>query len=198
VAGRVIATKACAVATAPSTGSDAIYPHEIDTQIVPHRLNQLFPFMYIMLMYSRGVARGVAGQVKLTFEAAYPHMPGSWEVAAKGLKHELNKSEMVQEVKMLVWGMSFASTEPNNKGKNDGNNSNVHLPSLVSEWSSIYGFLLHVDVARSFSELRRIDDGCGSLWTTKTSIDAIQSEEAKQRDKMTAMVSMLKGGRGQK
>ena len=97
-------------------------------------------------------------------------------MAAKGLKHELNKCEMVQEVKMRVSGMTFASTEPNDKGKNDGNNSNAHLPSLVSEWSSIYDFLLHVDVARSFSELRRIDDGCGSLWTTETSIDAIQIE----------------------
>mmetsp|Transcript_52154 Transcript_52154/g.62829 ORF Transcript_52154/g.62829 Transcript_52154/m.62829 type:complete len:2141 (-) Transcript_52154:63-6485(-) len=189
---------AAAKASGPAPGSDAIYPYEIDKKIVPRRLNQLFPFMYIMLMYSRGVARGVAGQVKLTFEAAYPHIPGSWEVAAKGLKHELNKSEMVQEVKMLVSGMTVASTEVNGNGKSNDNSTNTHVPPLVSEWSSIYDFLLHIDVARSFSELRRIDDGCGSLWTTKTSIDAIQSEEAKQRDKMTAMVSMLKGGREQK
>jgi len=94
------------------------YPCEVaekKLQVLQHTL----PLMYLNVVYNCAVAGSISGLVKLIFEAAaYSHIPTSWTTTLTGVKFQLNKRVMEQQVAILH--ASLSELEYDNKTEDKG------------------------------------------------------------------------------
>ena len=140
--------------------SHAPYPMEVEGPDVDRLLTKVLPFMHICCLCSRGAANGVAGLVRLIFEAAYPHVPPSWALAANGLGHGYERDQVLSETKVLQEAMATM-----------GNGQDLRL---VDELELVRRFLVKADVGKSFAGLKRVACSGASLWTTEAGVSDIQ------------------------
>jgi serine/threonine protein kinase/ankyrin repeat protein len=137
----------------PLAGSKyAPYPIEVPEKEIDQMLTKGLPFMHATSLYMRGTARGVAGLVRLIFEAAYPHIPPSWALASKGLGHNLDEGIIMKEV--LVLQETLASITLSKVG------------NAAEDLQYIRDVFLRFDLRRSFGDMKKVECAGSSLWTT--------------------------------
>jgi len=120
----------------------------------------MLPFMHICCMYARGSAGGISGLVKLIFEAAYPHVPPSWNSSANGLTHRLNDPQSLKEAAYLQDNIAFMT----------GSKTADPCGDLLF----IRDVMLRRDMARKFCDMVRIQSANATFWTTKENAEEIQ------------------------
>lgn len=169
---------------APVIGSAGgiAYPIEV-TKKVAEVVAKGLPFMFLCMLYARGVAGDVSGLVKLIFEAAYPHIPPSWDEAAKGLTHVLNEKDIGDSVRVLREAAA---------GKSRG----------LDDMRYFQDFFDRVDVKRTFADLKRLSNGDSSIWTSEAGVEKIEqlasshslaeAYKAKQKAEETVMKQQRK------
>jgi ankyrin repeat protein len=138
-----------------STG-DISYPIEV-TKKVPEMVARALPFMHLCMLHARGIAGDVTGLVKLIFEAAYPHIPPSWDNTAKGLLNNLDESNVKDEVRMLREATADSS---GTRG--------------IDDMRFFQDYFERVDVKRTFAELKRVVNADSYIWTTSDGVDKIK------------------------
>ena len=144
----------------PLAGSKyAPYPIEIPEKEIDQMLTKGLPFMHATSLYMRGTARGVAGLVRLIFEAAYPHVPPSWALASKGLGHNLDEGIIMKEV--LVLQETLASI------------TSSKVDKAAEDLQYIRDVFLRFDVRRSFGDMKKVECAGSSLWTTTEGAEEI-------------------------
>jgi ankyrin repeat protein len=144
----------------PLAGSKyAPYPIEVPEEEIDQMLTKGLPFMHATSLYMRGTARGVAGLVRLIFEAAYPHVPPSWALASKGLGHNLDEGIIMKEV--LVLQETLASITSSKVG------------NVAEDLQYIRDVFLRFDVRRSFGDMKKVECAGSSLWTTTEGAEEI-------------------------
>lgn len=137
------------------------YPIEV-TKKVSEVVGMGLPLMYLCMLYARGVAGDVSGLVKLIFEAAYPHIPPSWDEAAKGLSHALDENTMKEEIRVL----REAAVGSRSGGTSRG----------VDDMRYFQDYLERADVKRTFADLKRITNGDASIWTSEQGVEKIKQQ----------------------
>jgi serine/threonine protein kinase/ankyrin repeat protein len=144
----------------PLAGSKyAPYPIEVPEEAIDQILTKGLPFMHATSLYMRGTAGGVAGLVRLIFEAAYPHVPPSWALASKGLGHNLDEGIIMKEV--LVLQETLASMSSSKVG------------NAAEDLQYIRDVFLRFDVRRSFGDMKKVECAGSSLWTTTEGAEEI-------------------------
>ena len=116
--------------------------------------------MHLCMMYTRGVAGGVSGLVKLIFEAAFPHLPPSWVEASKGLAHGLDEDEMKQNCRILREAVS--------------NMYSRNAVRSVDDLRFFQDYIERVDVNRTFANLKRVTNGEASIWTSDEGVAELE------------------------
>lgn len=145
---------------------DTTYPHEV-VEKIPQVVEQSLPFMLMCILYVRGVADGVAGLVQLIFEGAYPHVPPSWEFAAKGLTHALDKKSWVREVQVLYDAI------------NDIHSIKKKSSNSVDELRHMERYFQGFDIKKTFAGLKRVTDGESCFWTTDEGVKELEEIASK-------------------
>ncbi len=137
----------------PLVGSaHAPYPLEVAQSIIDKFLVRALPFMHISAVYARGVSGGVSGLVRLIFEAAYPHVPPSWTVAACGMVHDLDEQQFLQEISLLREALGLLYSTKENY--------------LMDDLRFVRESCLKIDTRGSFADMQRVVCAGMSLWTT--------------------------------
>ena len=132
------------------------YPIEINKK-VPEMVARGLPFMHLCMLYARGVAGDVSGLVKLIFEAAYPHIPPSWDDTAKGLVNGLDENTVKDEVRILREATADSS---GTRG--------------IDDMRFFQDYFERVDVKRTFADLTRVVNGDSSIWTSSGGVEKIK------------------------
>lgn len=135
------------------TYGDISYPIEV-TKKVSEVVGKGLPFLFLCILYARGVSGNLTGLVKLIFQAAYPHIPPSWEATSQGLTHALDNNQIQGELRILREAIV------GNRGVDD-----MHY---------FQDYFERVDVKRTFADLKRVTNGDASLWTTNEGVVKIK------------------------
>jgi len=131
--------------------------HDITVKI-SDAVERSLPFMHMCQLYARGVSGGSAGIVKLIFQAAYPHIPPSWDLEATGLSNVLDEESMLNETRILLDAI--------NSDSRGGTSSLGYIETLFRP----------LDPKRNFGGLKRVTNGEASLWTSDDGLKKIQEE----------------------
>jgi len=134
-------------------------PMEV-TKKVAEIVKRGLPFMQLCMLYARGVAGDVSGLVKLIFEAAYPHIPPSWEDAANGLSHELDEAAISAEIRVLREAAGDSRSVSGTRG--------------VDDMRYFQDYFERIDVKRTLANLNRVSNGDSSLWTSVDGVEKIK------------------------
>mmetsp|Transcript_59531 Transcript_59531/g.145847 ORF Transcript_59531/g.145847 Transcript_59531/m.145847 type:complete len:2043 (+) Transcript_59531:649-6777(+) len=134
------------------------YPIEIPEAELNTVLPKVLPVMHAGSMVFRGISGNLSGIVKLIFEAAYPHTPGSWTAAASGLNHILDESLIKKEVTVLQCTLSVLGTSKN----------------LNEDLEFLHGICAKADPTGNYGGMRRVNCANSCLWTTPTGSLKIQ------------------------
>lgn len=143
----------------PVVDPNRVYPFEIRDRLL-QVLEHTLPLMYLCVLSARGVSGGVAGLVKLIFEAAYPHIPPSWAAAASGLTHTLDKVMMESEVKLLRAASVELFASKGTSGMDDMRFHQTYLELL--------------DKKNTYADLKRVTNGEAAIWTTDVGVEKIE------------------------
>mmetsp|Transcript_10337 Transcript_10337/g.30241 ORF Transcript_10337/g.30241 Transcript_10337/m.30241 type:complete len:1951 (+) Transcript_10337:118-5970(+) len=146
----------------PLVGSAHVpYPLEIAESSVDSSLSKILPFMHCCSLVARGTSGGITGIVRLIFEAAFPHVPPSWNQAASGLIHPLDEDFIKRETMLLHRILS-----------------SLHSPrarrSLGDDLSAIKSMCTKTDIRGEFANLHRVQCADSSLWTSPDGLKIIQ------------------------
>lgn len=133
------------------------YPHVFRDHL-SDIVYKALPYMHACVTSALCAEDGVAGLLKLLAEGAYPDVPESWALLAKGIPTLPIRKRMVTEVKILhrVSHSLIASQSP------VALNGETEMQFL----SSLY---LHIDSNRSYGGLRPATDESGTMWVTEES-----------------------------
>jgi hypothetical protein len=137
------------------------YPIELSETTVDKILPRVLPFMHASSMIFRGIAGNLSGIVKLIFEAAFPHTPGSWAAAASGLPNILDESIVQTEVTVLQQTLS-------------GLEGSATTRSLQEHLEFLHGTCTKADVVSNYGGMRRVKCADSCLWTAPAGSIKIQ------------------------
>ena len=150
----------------PVVDSGSLYPI-----LINERIAQVFEHTLLMMhmcaMSACGVAGGIAGLVKLIFEAAYPHIPPSWALAGAGVPHKFDKASFTRDIMLLREATSLAFGSERVSGLDD-------LRFLQT-------FLELSDRNSTYANLTRVTNGESAIWTTIAGAEEIEKKAATER-----------------
>lgn len=135
------------------------YPIQVAKKVSEMVVRSL-PFMHLCMLYARGVAGDITGLVKLIFEAAYPHIPPSWDESARGLVHSFDESAIQDEIRIL----REAAVDPSSGSSSRG----------IDDMRFFQDYFERIDVKNAFADLKRVVNGDSSLWTTDNGVAKIK------------------------
>jgi hypothetical protein len=167
----------------PIIDSNSPYPHQVVAK-VPQVLQNTLPLMQLCALYARGVCGGVEGLVKLIFEAAYPHIPPSWEAAAAGLRHDMDEAAMKTELRILRSALAELYGSK--------------ISSVVDDLRFLQTYLHQFDPHHSYALLQRVTNAESCLWTSEVGVEKINelassSTIVKAHEKQKALESKVSG-----
>lgn len=137
--------------------TSAPFPYPVDASSRAEVAIRGLPFMYMCARYSRAIAGGVPGFVKLIFEAASPHVPPSWQPVCKGLDNSLNHESISEDMQILCDALSAFSNF-----------------SLDDNFDFMQKYIADVDPRRMYAGLSRVSSGEASVWTGGDGVRKIQ------------------------
>jgi hypothetical protein len=117
-------------------------------------------FMYLTLLYARGVFGNLDGFASLLHLSASASIPHSWTIASRGLSHSLDAKNFIAELSILQRAMSEMHPTRHHIGDDDLRN--------------MQDFLVEADQRRELGGLRRVLAANTCLWTNAEGVKKIQ------------------------
>jgi len=135
------------------------YPFQLPDDMSDFTFRLVLPFM-LMTIFHVSAKEGVAGFVKLIFEAAYPHVPPTWTNLCQDLVFDYDLKLFITEVQLLRDALE-----------------DIHPLNEKTELEMLHHLLEDtVDPQRQYAGLKRICDGKVSIWTAEDHAARIAKE----------------------
>eukprot|EP00560_Eucampia_antarctica_P009640 CAMPEP_0197829078 /NCGR_PEP_ID=MMETSP1437-20131217/5545_1 /TAXON_ID=49252 ORGANISM="Eucampia antarctica, Strain CCMP1452" /NCGR_SAMPLE_ID=MMETSP1437 /ASSEMBLY_ACC=CAM_ASM_001096 /LENGTH=198 /DNA_ID=CAMNT_0043430559 /DNA_START=1 /DNA_END=597 /DNA_ORIENTATION=+ len=148
----------------PKDSETTLYPCII-TDDIPQTVLKLLPFMYANILQTRKITQSVTGLVRLIFEAAYPHSPPSWAVSLAGLSHDIQRDQIISEVRILYTAIDEMS-------ENSSKDTIVGIQKILF----VKEILTNFDIDKTYCGLKYVTDGNGFMWISETEVKKLEKE----------------------